>query len=370
MTQLQDKIRGCYFGAAIGDAMGGPVETMHYRKIERLYGRVDRLLEYRVPPGHIQPSPNVYYVAQSTPGTYTDDTRGRNLLAHHIIEKGRRITAEDFSEFLCDALNPEAWFPAVMVSYWNIKYGGADPRDAGFGNMPGGGVAWWSVLGIVNAADPETAYWDAFDASSFLKRGTDRELASAVAAAVAEAFRPGASVRSVVDAAIRFVGPVSRDRILAAVDLAAACEDAETFYRRAYETLLVPWKAEFQLTAYMPIEGGYSCDLEEQVPIAIACFVLAGGDARSSIIAAVNFGRDNDTIATTTGAIAGAFDGAANLPSEWIDAVRTANPDLSLERADMELDRIVAGLHDVVLAEVARAEARCDAVLGREEAHG
>lgn len=369
MTTLQDKIRGCYYGAAIGDAMGGPVETMHHLKIKRLFGRVEEPLEYRVPPGHIQPSPNIYYVAQSTPGTYTDDTRGRNLLAHHIIEKGGRITADDFSVFLCNTINPEAWWPAVMVSYWNIKHGGVDARDAGFSNMPGGGVAWWSVVGIINAADPETAYWDAFDISSILKRGTDRELAAAVAAAVAEAIRPGATVRSVVDASIRFVGPASRERILAAVDLAMACEDAEVFYRRAYETLLVPWKAEFQLTAYMPIEGGYSCDLEEQVPIAIACFVLAGGNARSAIIAAVNYGRDNDTIATTAGAIAGAFDGASSLPSEWIDAVRTANPDLTLETPDMDLDRIVEGLHDVVMNEIERTEKRCDAVLEMEVSH-
>lgn len=364
-SQLYDKIRGCYYGAAIADAMGGPVETMHHQKIRRLFGRVEALLPYTSPPGHIKPGPNTYYVSQDKPGTYTDDTRGRNLLVGAMLEKGGRVTADDFSAYLLKYMNPEAWWPAIMASYWNIKFEGMAPRDAGRDNMPGGAVGWWSPLGIINAGNPETAYWDAVDVCSIVKRGIDRELASAVPAAVAEAFRPNASIESVVSAATRYVGPEARQLILNAVAVARNSHSVEEFYLRAYDELLVPWPARFQnkQNTKLHLEGTISCDLREQVPIAIACFVLANGDARESIINAVNYGRDADTIATTTGAIAGAFQGTKNLPREWMETCRKANPDRSLEVSDLDLDGFCDGLYKVLKAEMAQTRERTTSLL-------
>lgn len=357
---LLDKVRGSYFGAAIADAMGGPVETMTYTKIKKLFGRVEELMEYKIPPGHIEISPETYYVKQTNPGTYTDDTRGRNLICQLIIQKGGRITADDFGRFLSERLNPEYWWPAVMLTYWRIKFDGMDPRDAGKNNLPGGGVGWYSPLGILHAGDPYQAYWSAFDISSVLKRGSDRELTAAVAAAVAEAFKPDASVESVVEAAKRYVGEEARSAIEQAVNVAREAKDVEDFYRRAYESCLVEWDARFQNkqdTRRHP-EGESSCDLLEQVPIAIACFVLANGDARESIINAVNFGRDADTIATTTGAIAGAFSGAKGLPQDWIETVKAANPDPRVEDQRLNLERLCEGLWEILVSELEQDQAR------------
>lgn len=35
-SQYMDKVIGCFMGAAIGDAMGGPVECQHYRRIAKV----------------------------------------------------------------------------------------------------------------------------------------------------------------------------------------------------------------------------------------------------------------------------------------------------------------------------------------------
>jgi ADP-ribosylglycohydrolase len=39
-SQLYQKVYGCLLGGAIGDAFGIRVEMMHYRDIERQYGRL------------------------------------------------------------------------------------------------------------------------------------------------------------------------------------------------------------------------------------------------------------------------------------------------------------------------------------------
>ena len=49
---LFKKVYGCLIGGAIGDALGGPVEGMHYEFIRRLYnGRVTDLMPYNRPDG-------------------------------------------------------------------------------------------------------------------------------------------------------------------------------------------------------------------------------------------------------------------------------------------------------------------------------
>ncbi|QUH24597.1 ADP-ribosylglycohydrolase family protein [Serpentinicella alkaliphila] len=44
MDRLYYKVYGSLIGAAIGDAMGRPVETYHYEEISKEYGWIDNLL--------------------------------------------------------------------------------------------------------------------------------------------------------------------------------------------------------------------------------------------------------------------------------------------------------------------------------------
>ena len=45
-TQLLNKIRGGILGAAVGDALGGPVEGLPFTEIDRLHGRVTGFQPY------------------------------------------------------------------------------------------------------------------------------------------------------------------------------------------------------------------------------------------------------------------------------------------------------------------------------------
>ena len=52
-----DKVIGCYMGAAIGDAMGGPVECQHYLRIAKVFPDFVDFLPYRTPPGLMEVHP-------------------------------------------------------------------------------------------------------------------------------------------------------------------------------------------------------------------------------------------------------------------------------------------------------------------------
>jgi len=47
------EIYGCLIGGLVGDAMGGPSESMHYKENESKFGKITHMMDYRgKPAGH------------------------------------------------------------------------------------------------------------------------------------------------------------------------------------------------------------------------------------------------------------------------------------------------------------------------------
>jgi ADP-ribosylglycohydrolase len=63
----------------------------------------------------------------------------------------------------------------------------------------------------------------------------------------------------------------------------------------------------------------------EELPVALGMLLVGGGDFRRSVLGSVNYGRDCDSIATMSGAIAGVLGGAATVPAEWSEEVARAS---------------------------------------------
>lgn len=59
--------------------------------------------------------------------------------------------------------------------------------------------------------------------------------------------------------------------------------------------------------------------------MALGMLLVGRGDYRHTVLGAVNYGRDCDSIATMGGAIAGALGGAAAVPGEWAGEVARAS---------------------------------------------
>jgi hypothetical protein len=133
-----------------------------------------------------------------------------------------------------------------------------------------------------------------------------------MAAAVAEAFSPGASVDSMLKAAVEYLPTRSAKVMLgfieATLDLAHETGTYESFRERYYAGRILPGIA-------MP-------DARETVPVALSLFYLANGDPRKTILYGANFGRDADTIASMAGSLAGALHGVSALPEAWVEKIR------------------------------------------------
>ena len=92
---------------------------------------------------------------------------------------------------------PEKWL------LMRLRLANADPRLGGVGNMVNCGAAMYaSPVGIVNACDPVNAYREAIEIFSAHQWSYGLEAAAVMAACVAEAFRPTATVDSVVGTAL------------------------------------------------------------------------------------------------------------------------------------------------------------------------
>lgn len=317
---ITDRVYGCLVGGAIGDALGAPVENWPYDRIREEYGKVESFRAYDNP--H----------AKGEPGTVTDDTVMSHYLCLAIVEKGGRVTPDEYADVLRKYLNPDRVWVTEEIVIRKLA-AGINPRDAGRGNIPTG-TATMSIapVGIINAANPRQAYQDGVNIASVNQDGVNRDAAATVAAGVAEAFSPNASIDSVIETMLEH----SSDTVFRALDLALGLvEENETideFVEQFYDRFLdwrwpaVEWDREMYYQGRV-----FSADSIELLPAVIGILALCDGDVNQSLVEAASFGRDCDTIASVTGNIVGALRGASSLRDDWIEDCEAANTEFLKE---------------------------------------
>ena len=322
-SSLYDKVLGCLAGSALGDAIGGATEMMSYQKIEEIYGWVDQPL----------PSGETLETARFDPGrpagVVTDDTQLKNLLCEAIIRKGGRVIADDWAEIWLEQM--AGWFYTPVVNaFHKLFHDTVRPRDAGRGCMGSNSSAMSiSPVGIINACNPAQAAQDAYDVAGLIHEGYARDGACAVAAAVAEAFAPQATVESILQASTAYLYPKGqmKSSIGQALELARQTGEYKAFRKAFYEQMLIPYPQNAMVAPNPPPDGFYdTAEPRETVPTAMALLLLADGQWRVAVEYAANFGRDADTIGAIVGAIAGAFEGTKAIPEVWITLLNDRNP--------------------------------------------
>ena len=365
---LDERITGALVGAAVGDALGGPVEGYSPERIvERHGGRVHGVVgpwngdEWRtarpIAPYH------------KGDGHVTDDT----LMTHALVRVYAAVRDHLDAYAVADHLVPDLmtnprWIPELeahalplqrifLAEKWlvaRLHYGHVDPREAGTGNIVNCGAAMYMApVGLVNAAHPAAAYAEALDVAGAHQSSYGREAAGVLAAAVAAACAPGATADSVVAACLS----LAKDGTRAAIE--KVCEVASRY--TDFESALGPLREA--VTPYDTVGPDYRSPslgarrpsrlhAIEELPIALGMLLVGGGDYRRTVLGSVNYGRDCDSIATMSGAIVGALGGET--PADWAAAVAEAS------RLDLDAP---AG----VLAQVAREVFARD--LERRRAH-
>lgn len=358
-SRLYKKILGSYAGSSIGAAMGAAVEWIcnphgGYEAIEKEYGWVEELLPWTQKERTVRywNSPKLQYYHMDCPAGMTEDgTELKHLTAKAIIEKKGRINVHDLAKYWRNEIRREhigyLINPHIKIYYDRLMAGDdmtrLDPGDIGTGSYWPGMVdvqMMISPVGIINAGDPEQAALDAFNVGSIMQSriGFGLDLAASIAAAVAECFKPDATVDSVIEAAKRYVAVPVQEIIDEAIDIAIRYPDMKSVRQPFFD--LYSWKPAF--------------DGMEVLAESLACFYIAKGNVREAIIGGANFGRDTDCIASVAGAIAGAFSGSDALPGQWIETVDAAVASSPYTVQDRKLRDMASGLHEAVLSNADR----------------
>jgi ADP-ribosylglycohydrolase len=356
---LLGTVRGCLYGGAIGDAMGAPAEWKMPSQIRERYGEIVDFVEPWDGPSDIGKGD----------GRFTDDTHMTRVLGEIYCAEGAHLDPFRFAQrvvpliadeprwlaergqemLLVDRLfYPEKWL------LMRLRLANADPRLGGVGNMVNCGAAMYaSPVGIVNACDPVNAYREAIEIFSAHQWSYGLEAAAVMAACVAEAFRPGATVDSIVGVALDLAKEGTRRAIEAVVTEARKYDD----WREAIAPLR---------EAIRPFDGSAEDGVRdrgnktddwapsrlksiEEVPVALGFLVVAGGDFEKAIFGAANYGRDNDSIAGMAGAIAGALHGDGAIRPEWVVQVNAANR-VDLDPLARDLTKLAVTLQHEQLA--------------------
>tara|TARA_B110000438_G_scaffold295727_1_gene339218 strand:- start:530 stop:1666 length:1137 start_codon:yes stop_codon:yes gene_type:complete len=348
-TLLFDKIRGCLYGGAIGDALGAPAEWHYPDEIRERYGYITDFVENWDGPTDIGKGD----------GRYTDDSHMVQLLSRAYIEYGGHLDAYEFARRIIPLIADESrWIPelgrkAPLLErlfypekwlFMRLHLANAEPRQGGQGNMVNCGAAMYaSPVGIINSGDPSKAYQEAIDIFSAHQHSYGLEGAAVMAACTAEAFRYNASVDSIIDVAISLAKDGTRSAITAVVEAARNQSDWKSAIEPLRE-IIRPFdgSAEF---GKMRGDGtnNWRPSREhsiEELPIALAFIVISDGKFEESIFGAANYGRDNDSIAGMAGGIMGALNGAHKIRNDWIDTIKRSNR--------IDLDPISENLHSLV----------------------
>ncbi|WP_405909175.1 ADP-ribosylglycohydrolase family protein [Streptomyces sp. NBC_00828] len=338
-ASLEERITGSLVGAAVGDALGGPVEGYTPGQItERHGGRVHGIVGPWNGDAWRTARPIAPY--HKGDGHVTDDTLMTHALVRVYATVRDHLDAYAVAEHLVpDLMGNPRWIPELeaealplqrifLAEKWlvaRLHYGHVDPREAGTGNIVNCGAAMYMApVGLVNAANPAGAYAEALDIAGAHQSSYGREAAGVFAAAVAAACTPGATPDSVVASCLA----LAKDGTRAAIE--AVCEVAARHTN--FESALVPLREA--VAPYDTVGPDYRSPslgarrpsrlhTIEELPIALGMLVLSGGDYGHAVLGSVNYGRDCDSIATMSGALAGAL--GSEVPRDWAKTVAEAS---------------------------------------------
>jgi ADP-ribosylglycohydrolase len=368
--RLFSRVYGSVACAYIANSMGQQVEGWTWDRIEKTYGLVDKWV-----PGERSATTEGKPILRRTTqrfgwellsasyhrefGWGEDGLERYKLLASAIIRKGGRVNIEDLAREWVEKIDPSKFgfeLGGQDAIIYNLLKSGIPPWEAGrYTTWPGsiGTDKMAAVLGIVNACRPDNAARDALDVTRIKDaRGVPNdfsvEVSAALAAATAEAFRPDATVNSVIEVALAQLPNErgARGEVVAFLGLAQKAKD--------YKDLRV-----INADRYARAQGGRGA-ISAAIEVfgsALACFRLANGHPREAILNAINIGRDTDCRAYNASAMAGAMYGIEALPADWVETVEKASPTDPYTVDKRTPRQLAEGLYKAALDEHAKAKA-------------
>ena len=332
---LADKFAGCILGGAIGDGLGTSTEG---RTPDEIRARFGGRVEDFAPPFGTKPDGR-----HKGDGHVSDDTLMALALCRAYLTKGGQIDAHDMATyFLPEIVDKPIWIPEfqremplVERLFYPEKYllirlrlASVNPREAGIGNMVNCGAAMYAApVGLMNAGDPDLAYARAVNIFSAHQYSYGLEAAALMAACIAEATRPSATIESVVETALRLAKDGTKKALEAVIAAARSAPSDEAALQKHLRTAMEPFDTVKGGVQEFERAGAYPSQLHsiEEVPLALAYLLIGQGDFAKTVLGGVNYGRDSDSIAEMSGAILGTMLGKSGLPERWAREIGDRN---------------------------------------------
>ncbi|WP_339650969.1 ADP-ribosylglycohydrolase family protein [uncultured Maribacter sp.] len=361
--QLEDsvyynKVLGALVGSAIGDAMGASTEMWHRKDIQLNYGYINRLT-----PALREQSPEGTWEHNLLAGATTDDTRWKSLMAHYFKAYNNTITPDNFAQFIIeyytsltkelvnkdiqtstDALDTQIekidWikeWARVAMAYKKDSnaYLQALNRFYG-GEMSCAGQLYTPMIGLI-ANSPLDAYQKSYGLSLF-DIGYAKDISALVAVMTNMAMRTQ-ELDSILSAP-KFIDPIGyADSRLVGRIPTVILDGAQKNVRRINDIVLID-SLLINNTSVFKVPKGYPGTKNDWVrqemlyqllekdkkgiafhsaeiwQILVTGLEFGNGDFEKTMQFIVNYGRDNDTVASVAGMILGTKLGFKALPKE------------------------------------------------------
>ena len=301
----RDRARGMFYGLALGDALGWPVEFMQLPQILAKYGR-----------GGITEPPD--------PALYTDDTQMSAAVAEALIEAGQSeldvlmgAVARHFIGWKHDPLTPTRAPGATSIRGVNALELGASWRESGVKDSKGCGACMRvAPVGYLYQGDTGRLQSVARAQGTLTHRHPTADAACIGAAYLIKLALDDVHPDVYAGQLLDFAGghALEFDEAIKRVAPVLAWADAEAALRQVGPTRGGGWIAE------------------EAVAMALYCVQRHPSDYIAAVRLAANISGDSDSVASIAGGILGARLGTRGIPTEWV--ARLENREYLTDLAD------------------------------------
>ena len=291
LTLKPNKFVGCLLGAAIGDALGMPVEFMTRDQIKNEYGSVIDFYE----------KPNRRLKA----GMWTDDTALTLATLESVLEN-KGINPKDLASKLGRIFQIERYRGYGRATKTALKriskgYSWKESGTEGMEALGSGATMRISPVALFSALNLEELKRNCVMASQITHKHPEAISGSlAVGFIISRAITESLNLKTILNEVREFIGP------------------SQLAGRLVKVQRLLEGKVEISEALK---KLGLSGSTLETVPSALYIFLRMPKDFEQALIAAVSAGGDADTRATILGAISGAYNGIESIPVRWRDKV-------------------------------------------------
>jgi hypothetical protein len=374
-----DKVLGAIVGSAIGDAMGASTEMWHREDIQKELGYINGLTFV----ARTRSAEGIWSHNLDS-GATTDDTRWKYFTSKYLTQHAKELSAEKFTDFIIayyqekveelsgkgvmddpDLLDEKIqqleWIKewarvAIAFRKGMSQFAQAQNRFYG-GEMSCAGMLYSPMMGLI-CSSPEKAYTMAFEHTVF-DIGYAKDISSLTAAMTNLALSN--NEMSEIRKKCLLIDPYKYlDSRLIERQALSIAKDAESIVASSYEmpqsdTLHASPPAGYSGNNYDWLRQNFVYQELEKRQRAIAfhageiwqilytALVFGEGNFEKTIEFIVNYGRDNDTVASVAGMILGAKDGYDKLPEDIKMTVVKVSKDqmgIDLEQLAKELTKV------------------------------